>query len=89
MSDALGEMKGKVVVLDMVSEYVMIDTLAGQDDRYVTLTDADVHDLRTSNSTRDFYVFQAKETGHKRNRKRVVVRLEQIVSISALDDVTV
>jgi hypothetical protein len=88
MPDVIGDMKGQVVVLDLVSEYVMIGTLLERDDQFLTLSDADVHDLRASSSTRDFYVFQAKEAGHKRNRKRVAVRLEQIVSISALDDVT-
>jgi len=89
MSDALEQMKGKVVVLDLVSQYVILGTLIEQDDRYVTLADADVHDLRASGSTRDFYVFQARETGLKRNRKRVLVKMEQVVSVSTLDDVTV
>ena len=89
MPEALDGMKDQVVVLDLVSQYVIIGTLEDCDEHRLTLADANVHDLRASGSTREFYVFQAKETGLKVNRRRVVVRLEQVVSVSALNDVTV
>jgi hypothetical protein len=75
------------VVLDTVSHYVYLGTLIGQDERYVYLEDADVHDLRDTNTTREVYVYESKRYGIKANRKRVMIRNDEVVSISALDDI--
>ena len=59
------------------------------DDKYLVLEHADVHDLRDTNTTRELYVVDSKRLGIRKNRERVLVRIEEIVSISALDDVIV
>ena len=46
-----------------------------------------VHDLRDSTTTRELYVLDSKRHGTRSNRTRVLVRREEIVSLSALDDV--
>lgn len=81
------EYQGRVVVLDISSEYVVLGTLAGHDDRYFELTQADVHDLRDTNTTRELYVVEARKHGVSPNRKRVLVRREEVVSLSALDEI--
>jgi len=86
---ALQPLLGRQVVLDLASQYVTIGTLAGADHRYLILEQADVHDLRDSNTTRELYVLDCKRHGVGTNRKRVLVRRDEVVSLSALDDVIV
>ena len=86
-ADALDRLIGREVVLDMASPFVYVGTLAARDQHYLTLTDADVHDLRDTTTTRDAYVIEARRHGVSQNRRTVHVRLDQLVSISALADV--
>lgn len=87
LDDGLAPLMGRVVVLDVSSPYIYLGTLAGQDHRYLILELADVHDLRDTNTTRELYVLEARRHGVHHNRKRVLVRREDVVSVSALDDV--
>ncbi len=74
-------------VIDAASPYVFVGTLVDQDVHYLVLNSADVHDLRDSTTTRELYVLETKRHGTRLNRNRVFVRREEVVSISALDDV--
>lgn len=87
--DPMAAWHGRVVVLDMAARYVFVGTLTACDDRHFELTDADVHDLRDTNTTRELYVLEARRHGVNANRKRVLVRREEVVSLSALDDVII
>lgn len=78
---------GREVVLDASSMFVYVGTLTRIDDRTIILEDADVHDLRDTNTTREMYVIDASRHGVQANRKIVYVRADEIVSISPLDDV--
>jgi len=80
---------GRDVVIDVVSQYVYLGRLTGCDLKYVVLEKADVHDLRDTTTTRELYVIDSKRFGIRANRERVLVRIGEIVSISALDDVIV
>lgn len=87
-ADALfQEFVGREVILDVSSPYVYVGTFKGSSPRCLILEDADVHDLRDTSTTRELYVLDAKRLGINRNRKRVLVRLDEIVSVSALEDV--
>ena len=86
-ASVLDSLVGRQVVLDVSSPFVYVGTLEGQDDMYLILTDADVHDLRDSNTTREAYVHESRLHGVGTNRRRVLVRHTEIVSISALEDV--
>lgn len=81
------EYVGREVILDVSSPYVYVGTFKGSTLHSVILEDADVHDLRDTSTTRERYVLDAKRLGVNRNRKRVLVRLDEIVSVSALEDV--
>lgn len=83
----LDEFIGEKVVLDLRSEYVCLGTLTRVDDHFLELKNADIHDLRDTDSTREIYVAASVATGIKRNRKRVLLRREEIVAVSKLDDV--
>lgn len=80
---------GREVVIDVVSPYVYLGRLTGFDAKYIILEQADVHDLRDTTTTRELYVIDSKRLGVRASRERVLVRIGEIVSISALDDVIV
>jgi len=75
------------VVVDVESMYVFLGKLVDVNDKTLTLTDADVHDLRDSNTTRERYVLDSKLHGIRTNRDRVLIQRSGVVSVSALDDV--
>ena len=78
---------GHDVVVDVDSPYVYIGTLHRAETHWLELTDADVHDMRDTQSTRELYVLDARRYGVNRNRARVWVRTERVVSVSCLADV--
>ncbi len=86
---AFEQLMGREIVVDVASQYVYLGTLTGADEKYLVLEHADAHDLRDTNTTRELYVVDSKRLGIRRNRERVLVRVEEIVSISALEDVIV
>ena len=86
-TELLDSLGNQTVVIDVSSEYVILGTLAGHSEFYLKLVDADVHDLRDTTTTRELYVVEAKQLGVRANRKQVWIRREQIVCVSALDDV--
>ncbi|MBI3862821.1 MAG: hypothetical protein HY290_13100 [Planctomycetia bacterium] len=85
----IDQLVGRPVVVDTASPYVLIGTLVKRDAAYLELEQADVHDLRDTTKTRENYVVDSKRLGVRVNRDRVLVRVDEIVSLSALDDVVV
>lgn len=86
-SPLLAELIGQPVVIDMRSEYVCLGTLVGLDAAYLDVADADLHDLRDSTATREVYVYDSLRLGIRRNRARVLVRLDEVVAITRFRDV--
>ena len=78
---------GQQVVVDLRSPYVCLGTLTRVDELYVELRNADLHDLRDTQTTRENYVVDSRRLGIRVNRERTLVRIDEIVSVSALDDV--
>jgi hypothetical protein len=83
----LQEYLGQKVVVDMRSPFVCLGTLKRIDEMWLELANADVHDLRDTQSTREIYVAESRATGIKRNRKNVLVVRADVVAVSLLDDV--
>ena len=83
----LARLVGREVVLDVSSAYVYLGRLVGGDEKFLTLDEADVHDLRDTATTREEYVLAARRHGLAANRRRVYVRTGEVVSVSALEDV--
>jgi hypothetical protein len=83
----LEELLGQQVVVDMQSPYVCLGTLGRVDEHYLELRDADLHDLRDTQTTRENYIVSAYHTGIKRNRRRVLLVRAEVVAISPLADV--
>jgi small nuclear ribonucleoprotein (snRNP)-like protein len=83
----LQELIGQKVVVDMRSAFVCIGTLKAFDDVWLDLRNADLHDLRDTQTSREVYVAESRFTGVKRNRKRVLVARAETVAVGLLDDV--
>jgi hypothetical protein len=83
----LEELIGEKVVVDMRSQYVCLGTLTRVDAAFLELKNADVHDLRDTDTTRENYVAASVATGIKRNRKKVLVNREEVTAISKMEDV--
>lgn len=86
-SRLLDEMIGHRVVLDLRASYVCLGTLVGWDRTFFDLTDADLHDLRDSQGTRELYVYESARMGIRRNRARALVRRDEVVAITRLDQI--
>jgi hypothetical protein len=83
----LDEFIGGKVVIDLSSQFVCLGTLVRADEHFFELRNADLHDLRDTQSNREGYVAESVATGIKRNRKRVLISRPEVVAISQLDDV--
>jgi hypothetical protein len=84
----LEEMLNQKIVVDLSTPYVCLGTLARLDEHFLEMKNADLHDLRDGDTTREVYVAESCRTGIKRNRKRVLVSRREIVAVARLDDVT-
>jgi hypothetical protein len=80
-------MVGKVVVMDLGSPFVCLGTLHHVGEQYLEVHDADFHDLRDTDTSRENYVASSRFTGIKRNRRRVWLLRSEIVALSALEDI--
>ena len=83
----LDEFVDQKVVVDLSSTFVCFGRLVRYDDHFLELKNADLHDLRDTETTRENYVAESVATGIKRNRKLVLIRRDQMVAISMLEDV--
>jgi hypothetical protein len=83
----LEELLEQKVVVDCVSPYVCLGKLARFDEHFLELRNADLHDLRDTETTRENYIAESVASGIKRNRKRVLIRRSEVVAISKLEDV--
>ncbi|MFW6124720.1 MAG: hypothetical protein ACOC46_01120 [Pirellulales bacterium] len=86
-ADWLADWTGRIVVVDVRAPYVYIGVMRGRQGEYLALEDAEAHDLRDSTTTRELYVLDTRRHGVRRNRKRVLVRLDEVVAVSLLEEV--
>lgn len=83
----LQDLVGQKVIIDLKSQFVCIGTLQGFDELFLDMRNADVHDLRDTETTRENYVADSAVTGIKRNRKRALVVRGEVVAVARLEDV--
>lgn len=81
------DMIDQKVALDLRGPYVCLGRLVALDEHFFELLDADLHDLRDTQTTRENYVVSSKRTGIKANRKRVLIARAEVVAISRFKDV--
>lgn len=83
----LSEYVNEKVVVDLRAEFVALGTLTRIDEGFLELRNADLHDLRDTQTSRENYVAASVATGIKRNRKRVIIRMSEVVAVSRFADV--
>ena len=83
----LDELLNQKVVVDLRGPYVCIGTLVRIDEAWLELRNADLHDFRDTDTTREVYVADSRATGIKRNRKRVLLVRAEVVAVSRFEDV--
>ena len=83
----LTEMIGSKVVIDLRSPFVALGTLLRIDEQFLELRNADLHDLRDTDTTRENYIAASAATGINRNRKKLLLMRAEIVAIARLEDV--
>jgi hypothetical protein len=86
-STHLTALMGQVVVIDLKSTYVCLGTLVSCDDLFLELRDADLHDFRDSSATREVYVYDSARLGIRRNRARVLIRLDDVIALTRFTDI--
>ena len=72
------------VVIDLRGEFVCFGMLHRIDEAFLELRNADLHDLRDSDTTRENYVAASVATGIKRNRRRLLLVRTEIVAIALM-----
>ncbi len=82
----IGELIGKIVVVDTDSSMIAIGRLNSVDSDSIMLEDVDFHDRSDAHSSKELYIINIKKLGVKPNRKKVYILRERIVAISELDD---
>jgi small nuclear ribonucleoprotein (snRNP)-like protein len=83
----LEEFLDQKVVVDFRGEFVCLGTLKRYDEQFLELRNADLHDLRDTDTSRENYVAASVATGIKRNRKRVLLARLDVVAVSKMEDV--
>jgi hypothetical protein len=83
----LEELVGQTVVIDLRSTYVCLGVLKAVTPEFLELKNADLHDLRDTETTRENYIAASVATGIKRNRKKLLLMHSEIVAIARLSDV--
>ena len=83
------KLSGEWIVLDMSSPYVILGKLSHQQGDWILLSDADVHDLRDTTSTREKYVLDSRMHGVRPNRQSAWVQMREVIAVSRLEDVIV
>jgi hypothetical protein len=83
----LEELIDDIVVVDLRSPYVCLGILKRVTPDLLELRNADLHDLRDTETSRENYVAASHSTGIKRNRKKLWLMRAEVVAISRLKDV--
>lgn len=83
----MDELIGEIVVIDLRSPFVCLGKLTKVTPDYLELHDADLHDLRDTDTTRERYVAESATTGVKHNRTSLLLMRAEIVAIAKLADV--
>jgi hypothetical protein len=81
------ELIGEIVVIDLRSTFVCLGKLTKVTPDFLELRNADLHDLRDTETTREVYVADSAATGIKRNRKKLWLNRADVVAIAKLTDV--
>ncbi len=75
------------IVVDTRSDFIYIGKLKKISTSYITLGEVDVHDSKETSTLKEKYILDSKKYGVRQNRRLVHVRMDEVISISSLDDI--
>jgi hypothetical protein len=78
---------GSTVVCDLDEYYLVIGDLDEVGEDHLGFINADLHDHREANSTKEVYILESRKIGVRVNRTRLAVPMRRLVAISKLEDV--
>lgn len=84
--DWLEDYRDQVVVADLAECYVVIGRLVAFSPDHLAFAEADLHDHRDSNSTKEVYCLETARLGVRSNRRAVAIPRRQLVAISRLTE---
>jgi hypothetical protein len=84
-SGLLQDLIGRTVVIDLSSTYLCLGKLVAADAGFLELMDADLHDLRDTQTTREVYTHDSRRLGIRCNRARVLIARSEVVAIGPFD----
>lgn len=83
----LSQWVGEVVVVDCRAPFLAVGKLSTASDDFLELSDADMHDLRDTSTSRENYLVKISKIGVQANRRNLLIRMDEVVGLSRLDDV--
>ncbi len=78
---------GQLIVVDLDESYLVIGTLTAIDQHHLAFNEADLHDHREANCTKDVYLLETRQLGVRFNRKRVAIPRTRVLAVSRLEDI--
>lgn len=87
MSDHLDVYRDQVVVCDLREHYLVIGRLVEVGTSHLRLVEADLHDHREANSTKDVYLIETKKYGVRQNRARIDIPRMNVIAVCLLTDI--
>ena len=85
--DEILQYRDDYIVVDTKSPFIFIGKLVDSSHYFITLKDVDVHDRSESPSMNEKYIVDSKKYGVRVNRTLVHVRVDEVISISSLNDI--
>ena len=87
MSDHLDVYRDQIVVCDLREHYLVIGRLVEVGADHLRLVEADLHDHREANSTKDVYLIETKKYGVRQNRARIDIPRVNVIAVCLLTDI--
>ena len=78
---------GKQVVIDTPTALVYIGILQEVGEHFLLLGDVDIYDARRSSTPKELYLVESRRFGVRKTRHQVSLRVEQVISVSKLEDI--
>jgi len=86
-TDWLDAFVAKTVICDLDEYFMVLGTLDSHSAHHLQFSQADLHDHREANSSKEVYVIESRRLGVRVNRLHLSVPRGRLVAISLLDDV--
>ena len=77
-----------IVCADLKDGFVIYGTVDSYDAHAITFRDADFHDPREANSSKEVYAIETQSIGVRVNRKRCQVARNNVIAVCLLSELT-